>query len=196
MIPVLQRARLVPHWAGLEVKYSEWEHWKVPVVVAGVWEWRQGSPQGSRFLGYSGSLRQGWNLSERYSVEIDIYTHILFGGLFSLCRQPHPIWSVYGGQSVQVRHGELQPAFPQVVIYVHHPRQWGRATECISPRLWVGERTYDETRWEWLPLKSVVNDTVHRTKQITCEKNKKTRKPACLTLSNVTIPAGLWLHTT
>lgn len=73
-----------------------------------------------------------------------IYTCISFGVLFSLCRQSHPIWSVNGGQSVQVCHGELQPPSPQVVIYVHHPHQGGRATKRISPRLRVGMRKYDE----------------------------------------------------
>ena len=55
MVPVLQRARLVPHWTGLEVKCPEWEHWEVSVVVTEVWVWvwQQGSSQKSRFLGYS-----------------------------------------------------------------------------------------------------------------------------------------------
>lgn len=64
--------------------------------------------------------------------------------LFSLCRQPHPVWSVDGGQSIQVCHWELQTSPPQVVIYVHHPHQGGRATKRISPRLWVGGRSYIE----------------------------------------------------
>lgn len=75
------------------------------------------------------------------------------------------MWSVNGGQSVQVCHGELQPPSPQVVIYVHHTHQGGRATKRISPRLWVGMRKYDE------------NVPQHSTQAKTKTKNKKSKRP-------------------
>lgn len=120
------------------------------MVVTVVWEWQRGSPQQSRFLEYSTrKKKQQWHLLQKYSVEEDIYVCILYGVLFSLCRQSHPIRSVDGGQSIQVCHGELQTSSSEVVIYVHHPRQRGRATKRISPWLCVEERTHDDTQTHW-----------------------------------------------
>lgn len=39
VVPVLQRVRLALHWAGLEVKHSEWEYWMRYELVADVEEW-------------------------------------------------------------------------------------------------------------------------------------------------------------
>lgn len=67
--------------------------------------------------------------------------------LYLLCPfmwESHPVRSMNRGQSIQVRHGELQPAFSQVVINIHYPHQGGRATKRISPRLLVGMKKYDE----------------------------------------------------
>lgn len=53
-------------------------------------------------------------------------------------RSPHPVGSVNGGQGVQVCHGELQAALPQVVVHVHHTTQRGGAAEGVGPRLQGG----------------------------------------------------------
>lgn len=53
VVPVLQRATLVSHWAELEVKYSEWLPLVELVVVADVWQEQQRPSQESHFLGYS-----------------------------------------------------------------------------------------------------------------------------------------------
>ena len=98
---------------------------------------------------YKKKKKQQWHLLQKYSVEEDIYVCILYGVLFSLCRQSHPIRSVDGRQSIQVCHGELQTSSSEVVIYVHHPRQRGRATKRISPWLCVEERTHDDTQTHW-----------------------------------------------
>lgn len=50
----------------------------------------------------------------------------------------HPVWSVNGGQSVQVCHRELQAALPEVVVHVHHATQRGSAAEGIGPWLQGG----------------------------------------------------------
>lgn len=55
-------------------------------------------------------------------------------------RAPHPVGSVNGGQGVQVSHGELQAALPQVVVHVHHAAQRGGAAEGVGPRLQGGTR--------------------------------------------------------
>lgn len=68
--------------------------------------------------------------------------------ILPLRRQSHPVGRVDGGQSIQIRHGELQTASPQVVVYAHHPRQGGRVTERIGPRLRGrrGEKKNDENK--------------------------------------------------
>lgn len=93
----------------------------------------------------------------------------------------HPVWSVNGRQSVQVRHGELQPPSPQIVIHVHHAHQGGRAAKRISPRLAVG---FEEIRWECSVTQSAGQNT----------ENNKMRKATGFTLSHVVIPPSLTPH--